>query len=262
MSTDHGGQGVAGAQGDTWLTDDTVWINECFPVETDEHMHVSVYVVRAPEGDVVIDSGSFHHRERIRSRLDRLTGGTGIRAVVLSHSDYPHSGNIDAFRREWGDIEIVASSGAPEIQGLPYARKSRLGETLEVAGRAFEFIDPPLADRSHTSWIYDRAAGGLYTADGFGCHHRPGRCDWTAADFPDGIGTGELFRYHRYALSWLRYVDPDRLRSAVEEIFERHEVSFVAPIHGNPIPEEELPGYLDRFFEAVRRIADAYRPGR
>lgn len=261
MSANRGGGGTAGVERGAALAEGTVWVNECFPLESGEHMHVSVYVVRAPEGDVVVDSGSFHHRERIRSRLHRLTDGAGVRAVILSHSDYPHSGNIDAFRRAWGDIEIVASSGAPEIQGLPYARKSRLGEVLEVAGRAFEFIDPPLADRSHTSWIYDRASGGLYTADGFGCHHRPGQCDWTAADFPDGIGTGALHRYHRYALSWLRYVDPERLRSAVRDVFDRHDVAFVAPIHGSPVPADALPGYLERFFAAVRRIAEEHPAG-
>lgn len=240
--------------------DDTAWINECFPLETGEHMHVSVYVVDAPEGHVVVDSGSFHHRERIESRLREVTGGRGVRAVVLSHSDYPHAGNIGAFRRAWGDIDIVASSGAPEIQGLPYARRSRLGGTLEVAGRTFEFIDPPLADRSHTSWIYDRETGGLYTADGFGCYHRPGQCDWTAADFSGGIGTEALCRYHRYALSWLRYVDPDRLRSAVRDVFARRDVAFVAPVHGSPVPAAELPRFLDRFSEAVRRIAEGYDP--
>lgn len=36
---------------------------------------------------------------------------------------------------------------------------------------------------------------------------------------------------------------------------------FVAPSHGSPIPAGELPGCLDRFFQAVHRIADEYRPG-
>lgn len=258
--TDDGNEGAAPRPSGTRLAEGTLWINECFTLASGEHMHVSVYLVEAPDGHVVVDSGSFHHRERIASRLREATGGRGVSAVILSHSDYPHSGNIDAFRREWGDIDIVASSGAPDIQGLPYARRSRLGGTLEVAGRTFEFVDPPLADRSHTSWIHDRATGGLYTADGFGCHHSPGQCGWTAADFPGGIGTEALYRYHRYALSWLRYVDPARLRSAVDEVFDRRDVAFVAPIHGSPIPATELPTYLGRFADAVRRIAAEYEP--
>lgn len=256
-----GSGGGAGEEGAIPIGEGTLWVNECFPVEARTHMHVSVYVVRAPEGDLVVDSGSFYHRHRIEARLAEVTGGTGVGAVILSHSDYPHAGNLDAFRREWGDIEIVASSGAPEIQGLPYARQSRLGETLEVLGRPFAFVDPPLADRSHTSWIYDRETGGLFTADGFGSYHRPGQCAWTAADYPEGPGTEALYRYHRYALSWLQYVEPDRLRAAVEDVFDRHDVRFVAPIHGSPIPAGELPGYLNRFNDAVRRISSEFRPG-
>jgi len=247
---DAGGAGID-------VAPDTLWLNECFPLDG-YHMHVAVYLIRTPEGSVVIDSGSFHHRDAIRARIDEATGGRGPSAVVLSHSDYPHSGNIDAFREAWGDIEIVASSGAPDIQGLPYARKAHIGGTMEVAGRPFSFLDPPLADRSHTSWIFDRETGGLYTADGFGAYHMPGECGWTSSGYPDGVPEDPVYRFHRDALSWLRYVDPERLRSAIEEIFDEFDVRFVAPIHGPPIARPDLRRYLDRLHGAVRRISAEY----
>jgi len=250
------------AEGVRALTDAVEWIHEDYPLDDVRAVHVSVYLVRAPEGDVLIDSGSFHHRESIRSKLEAATGGRGIRALILSHSDYPHSANIGAFRREWGDFDIVASSGEPSVQGLPYARRSHIGQELDVAGRSFRFLDPPLADRSHTTWIYDVEDRVLFAADGFGAYHRRGRGHHTSRTVPGGIRTADVLDFHRDTLGWLRYVDPPRLEATLREIFDDHPVSWVAPIHGPPIHADDLDDYMERLVQAVARIAGEYRvPG-
>lgn len=238
--------------------DDLIWVNECFPLGPDEHEHVSVYLLDGPDARVVMDSGSFYHRESIRQRLHAIVAEEGLDGLVLSHSDYPHSGNIGAFREEWGDIEIVASSAAPELQGLPYATRCRIGGTMDACGRRMSFIDPPLADRSHTTWIYDHQSGALFTADGFGNVHKPGECDWASSDFPDGIPTDAIRRFHAQALRWLRYVDPPKLEARIREIFESFDVTWVCPVHGNVIPGHDLDRYLDRLSESVRGISADY----
>ena len=236
------------------LTRSVSWIAENYSLGAGRNVHVSVYLIRAGEKNILIDSGSFYHRASLVERISRATEGTGIHSLVLSHSDYPHSGNIPAFRRRWGDFEIVASSGEPEIQGLPYARRSRIGGSLVVAGREIDFLDPPLADRSHTSWIYDRASRVLFVADGFGYHHADDETGLTSRQLPDGFRSEEIYSFHRDTLIWLRYADPDVLMGVLREMFEAREVSWVAPIHGNPIAAEHLDDYLERLEEGVRRI--------
>lgn len=242
---------------ETHLTGDVSWIGECFPLDG-RHRHVSVYLTRHDGRYVVVDSGSFYHREAILDALERATDGEGIDALILSHSDYPHSANVSAFREAWGDFELVASSGSPEIQGLPEATRCEIGGSLSVRGRRYDFIDPPLADRSHTTWIYDRADGVLYTADGFGAHHRPGECAWVSSAFDDGISEERIRAYHETALAWLRYVDPEKVRGAIESIFAEYDVRYVAPIHGNPIAGADVDRYLDRLYRSIERISDAY----
>ncbi|HSR42150.1 MAG TPA: MBL fold metallo-hydrolase [Longimicrobiales bacterium] len=229
------------------------WVHECYPLG-DAHLHVSCYLVRAGEGALIVDSGSFYHRASLSRKLRAATEPDGVGALILSHSDYPHSGNIPAFRGEWGDFDIVASSADADIQGLPYARRSRIGETLHVLGRPFVFLDPPLADRSHTTWIYDPEARVIFTADGFGNLHRPGACALTSRDLPDGVRTDDLHAFHRDTLRWLVYVDPPRLLAALERIFREHPVEWVAPIHGNPIAGADLPAYMDALRGSVERI--------
>lgn len=230
------------------------WVRECFP-ESGGHLHVSVYLVRTRDGDILVDSGSFYHRESLAARIGEATGGRGIQALILSHSDYPHSGNIPAFRGAWGDFDIVASCAEPDIQGLPYARRARIGDTLEVLGRRFTFIDPPLADRSHTTWVYDGTSRILFVADGFGTIHAAGSCDVSWGELPlEGRAEG-VAAFHAQTLRWLRYVDPERLMGTLRGMLERHPPVAVAPIHGPPIFAADLDAFLGDLERAVREIA-------
>ncbi len=238
------------------LTDELVWIEECYDLG-DRHKHVSVYVIRGEDAAILVDSGSFHDREAIAAGVESAVGDRSLDALILSHSDYPHAGNVREFAATDDATELVASSGAPTKQGLPDATKADIGGSMTVAGRDFSFIDPPLADRSHTTWIFDYGSGGLFTADGFGSRHDPGQCSMTSADFLDGVSPAAIEEYHRHELVWLRYVDPERLRDALTDIVERYPVSWVAPIHGHPIAESDLDQYIERLVDAARQISDA-----
>ena len=235
------------------------WIHECFPLSEGRHEHVSVYLVRGPEGNLVIDSGSFVHREAIRGRLERAVGEQGLSAIILSHTDYPHSGNVPDFVKRWGDVDIVASCSDADVQGLPYARRSRIDEPMEVCGRNFLFLDPPLADRSHTTWIYDMEARVVFAADGFGNYHVPGECDRTSPELDGGIRTDDLVRFHEDTLVWLRYADPPELMRALERMVSERPIEWICPIHGNPIHASDLPEYLRILGAAVEDIRARYR---
>ena len=239
------------------LTPSVDWLHQCYPHE-ENHEHVSVYLLRAPDGFVLVDSGSVYHRGGVKAAVDDATGGAGVDAIVLSHSDYPHSGNISALGAGTDSVELVASSGNPEQQGLPDARKVTIGDETTVQGRRLSFIDPPLADRSHTTWIYEHADGVLFTADGFGAYHDPGRCDHTSSDYADGVPSEAVYSYHRDNLVWLRYVDPAKLRVALDDIFKTYDVSAVAPVHGPPVVGDDVDPYLDRLHDAAARVADEY----
>ncbi|WP_101296897.1 MBL fold metallo-hydrolase [Halegenticoccus soli] len=239
------------------ITDSVTWINESI-AHSDFNEHVSVYLIEAETGYIVVDSGSVHHRRSISEQLQDATDDKGVDAIILSHSDYPHSGNISEFRDRWGDVELIASSGSPEIQGLQNATKCTIGGSMDVLGREFSFIDPPLADRSHTTWIYDHASRVLFTADGFGNYHQPEEEDYTSADFDNVTPFEEIYQYHRDNLVWLRYVDPGKLRDALDATLNQFEVSSVAPIHGNPIRGSDLDTYLDRLIRAADKITNEY----
>ena len=240
------------------LTNGVEWINECYSIG-EQHMHVSIYLIRAGDKNIVVDSGSFYHRESIKARLNEATGTQGVGALILSHADYDHGGNVAPLQDEWGDMEIIASSGLPAVLGLPpNVTTSVIGESMEVLGRRFSFIDPPLADRSHTAWIYDHESRVLFTADGFGNHHSAGMCDLISSDIPEGIASDDIYDFHRETLVFLRYFNPAKLRSTLESLFDTYDIAYIAPVHGNPIAPENLDAYLDQLNESVTRISEEY----
>jgi flavorubredoxin len=240
------------------LSDDVWWINESYD-HGNTYEHVSVYLIQHDNQFIVVDTGSFYHREAITRSIEEIVDGSGIDAIILSHSDYPHSGNIGAIQSEWSEVLLVASSGNPAGQGLPpSAVQCTIGESLEVLGRMFSFIDPPLADRSHTTWIYDHGASVLFTADGFGSFHEEGKGDLTSADMENGVPYDNIYKYHKDALVWLRYVDPEKLRKALEQIFDTYQIDWIAPVHGSPIAKEDTEEYLNRLMQAVAQISNEY----
>jgi flavorubredoxin len=241
------------------LIGDVHWISECYPLG-ERHEHVSLYLIRHGDKNIVMDSGSFYHRESIERKLRKATANAGVHALIVSHSDYEHAGNISAFQREWGEFDIYASCGDPKVQGLPYAKQCKIGGTREIFGRVFSFIDPPLADRSHTSWAFDHQSRVLFAADGFGHYHRPGECTWISSQFDGGIRSDDIHDFHRDNIGWLRYVDPDRFRRRLDTMFAELDVSFVAPIHGNPILHADLDSYIDRLVAGATRVANEYVP--
>ena len=242
------------------VTPTVEWVTQCYD-HGGKHEHVSLYLVREGDDVVLVDSGSFYHREAITREVGEATDGDGPDAIVLSHSDYPHAANVSPLGGDTEEVELVASSGSPEQQGLPDARKCEIGGQLEVKGRSFSFVDPPLADRSHTTWIYDHGDGVLFTADGFGNYHEPGQCEFLSGDFTDVTPAEGIYEYHRDNLVWLRYVAPEKVERALDGIFAEFDVNAVAPIHGNPIEGEDVNAYRDRLYDAVCRIADEYEVG-
>ena len=125
----------------------------------------------------------------------------------------------------------------------------------EVLGRRFVVLDPPLADRNHTTWVYDEASRTLFVADGFGTLHAPGACDIDWGRIPEDGRAEGVHEFHAQTLPWLRYADPERVMGALRTMLERHPPAWVAPIHGPPIAEADLGRYMADLDAAVTRIA-------
>ncbi len=237
------------------LSDGVHWLNHTHETTTDSE-HVAAYLLETDDTYVLVDSGAHHHEDGIRDDLRSIMGGPNLDAIVLSHPDLPHSGNIRAVQDLGDDVELICANSSPELVGLPERTRCEPGGTMAVQGRTMSFIDPPLADIIFTTWPYDHETGTLFTADGFGVFHTPDERDHVYREDLEGLTVERLREFHVHTLRWLPMIEPELLMDHVRGIFDQYDVSFLAPAHGNPIAGELIPEYLDRFEAAVGHIAE------
>lgn len=232
------------------------WIRECYP-HGQKHVHVSAYLLTGEGGSVLIDSGSYRHEADISGAIDEVAGAPGLDALILSHPDLPHSGNARRFQDEH-QLDLITFSAMPKIHGLSDVVPVEKGTTRHVAGRKFHFIDPPLLDVPSTAWIYDHSTGALFTVDGFGNYHRPDDCDTTVDETELAVEFEDVYEFHRDALRWLKYVDPQLMLRSLDSLFTDLDVTCIAPTHGNPILPPAISPYRDLLAEAITTISNEF----
>lgn len=242
------------------LTEEVHWISECYE-DRGRHLHVSLYLIQGEE-TILVDSGSEVHGDRVLHQVDELVADGGVDAMVLTHSDLPHSGNISRLRDRWGDFEVFTVTRAPEITlGDDHnVTVCDVGDTLTLGDRDVHLISAPLKDILSSTWIYDAASSVLFTADGFGHYHDPGECDAFSNELDGGISEADVMSFHEDLVPWLPYVDPGKLNLALETIVDSLDLAFIAPIHGNPVVADDVDAYLETLQGVVGEIARRGNP--
>lgn len=237
------------------VTPEIEWINECYPVD-EYHLHVSLYLLEHRGSMVLVDTGSFFHRDRIRAELEALGCFTDLDTLILSNAGFIHAGNISMFL-DSGDVEVVCFIGGPEKHGYTDAISADPGQSLSVGENHFTFIEPIVTDLGSCGWTYHHQTGALFTSDGFGHYHRPGTCEATSDELEGGFEREAVYRFQAETLRWLKYVDPAEIEDAVDRVFDAYDVEYLLPVHGHPIVREDIDDYLEHFVESIYEIAGA-----
>lgn len=239
----------------TQLTDDIDWMFECHDVNG-EHMHLSQYIIHTDDRHILVDAG-LDYEEYLKDAIETCTDGKGIDALLLTQSILPHTRSANAVQDDWEDVDVISAASSPAMVGIRRARSKVMNSTEDVAGREIRFRDPLLTDIVNSNWLYDVESGVLFTAEGFGHYHGRSRCEATSSTFADGIPYERIHRFQRDKLPYLQYVDPTKLRAAVDAVFDELDVSYIAPVHGNPVERSDLGSYLDRVLRSAETLVAA-----
>jgi len=244
------------------ITADLYQIGECVPGETG-HEAVRVYVMLNAGRPILIDCGSHLHHATLMEELERLLNDTNPEYIFLTHSELPHTGNLQAIVKKWPQIKVIVSNVMlPYIEILPVLPLDQIavvnpGTTQKFAGRKLTFLSAFLKDQPGTHWIYDADTGTLFTGDGFGYYHPDGECELFSSEVPGGIPEEGFRAFHQNAFRFLRWVVPEKLYRDLDRLFERYEIKIIAPIHGNAI--FDIPTHLARVKTALWHIYQDYR---
>lgn len=245
------------------VADDLYQIGECVD-GLHGHEAVRFYVLLNDGRPILIDCGSQLYRSESIKELDQVLDGSTPEYVFLTHSELPHSGNLESIASNWPHIHVMVSSiMLPYIEIAPVLPLEQIatvapGSTLEIAGREVSFLDALLKDQPGSQWIYDPKTGTLFTGDGFGYYHPAAQCELFSDEVEGGIREQWFSTYHRDAFRFLRWVSPEKLNDALDNLFLRRDVKIVAPIHGNAI-RGDIPEHVDRLKQAVTSLCMQYR---
>lgn len=234
------------------------WIGNSHQFSPTEAIHVSAYLLQTDEGAVLVDSGSHYHEDEIMDAIKTQLDGQPLSAIIVSHADLPHAGNVTQIREMWSEVDVICATAAPELVGVLNPVNCNPGEELNISDTTFSFIDAPLADITDTVWVYEHQTKTLFTADGFGNHHAPTEAGLTYDEVDGGVTNEQIYEYHRNMFRWLEYVDPDLLTDAVESLFEGFNVRCIAPTHGHPVIGEDVDEYISRFIDILVEIIESY----
>jgi flavorubredoxin len=237
-------------------------IGECV-VGEGGHEAVRVYVLLNNGRPILIDCGSHLHRVKVMAELDELLAGAVPLAIFLTHSELPHSGNLQMVAEKWPDIQVwVSNVLLPYIELAPLLPLGQItavtpGTIFEFGERRLEFVDALLKDQPGSQWLYDSLTKTLFTGDGFGYYHTPEQCELFSDEVEGGIAVAQLRPYHHNAFRFLRWVIPERLNADMDKMFQKRDVQIIAPIHGNAIRDVRL--HVGRLQTAVAEICAPYR---
>ena len=109
---------------------------------------VNVYVVHAPEGDVIVDAGA---------EPGKILGATRgpVAAVLLTHAHADHIGALDAVLSET-NAPFYVHPDAAEATGVGVYEPLDEGQELEIAGETFRVLHTPGHAVGHVTFVVGR----------------------------------------------------------------------------------------------------------
>ncbi|NMB89722.1 MAG: MBL fold metallo-hydrolase, partial [Chloroflexi bacterium] len=95
---------------------------------------VNCYLLRTGEGFVLIDSGNANQRQRLEEELLQAGCGAGdLRAILLTHGDFDHSGNAAYLRAKYGARIAMHAADAPMVEyGNLYASRKNTSRPIRA----------------------------------------------------------------------------------------------------------------------------------
>ncbi|MGC6517663.1 MAG: MBL fold metallo-hydrolase [Candidatus Puniceispirillaceae bacterium] len=223
------------------------------------HEAVRVYVLLNDGCPLIFDSGSHIHSGEIMSDLRQLLGDVPAAYVFLTHTELPHTGNLNVILKEWPEAKLVVSSGIlPHVELPWWVREDQVsygyaGTDEVYGGRRISFSDGILKDQPGTHWMFDRKTGTLFSADAFGYLFPKSADEAFDDELEDGIAPDWIKAYHESAFRFLPLAQGHKVADDIAKVFTVRDVRIIAPTHGNAI-RGNIPDFTEKVITALKEI--------
>ena len=130
---------------------------------------VNVYVIHAPEGDIIVDAGGEPERILASTR-------NPVSAILITHGHADHTSALDALREGTGAPPVYMHPEDAERTGVRGYEPLQDGEGMALAGQRLDVIHTPGHSRGSVTFVVgkDQIVGDLVLPGSVGRTDIPG----------------------------------------------------------------------------------------
>jgi glyoxylase-like metal-dependent hydrolase (beta-lactamase superfamily II) len=216
------------------------------PPGRDGYEAMNVYLLLEDGRGLMIDTGvAVHGRTIVRQVGELLPPGAPL-SVFMTRLELDCLSNLGRLAEAFGVQACYAGGRSNPFDFFDDIESSTIvsqmvklnrvvaGEEVTVSGpRGVRLVATKLRLLS-TNWGYDEATGTLFTSDSFSYLglREPGERPLANGELPTA---DEVYEHMTTKFGFLPAADTTDIRAAVRDVFERHEVTTIAPGHGRII---------------------------
>jgi metallo-beta-lactamase superfamily protein len=262
------------------------WLGACGAGEvngTPIHGHFSVFLLVGDSASLLVDTGVPSSWPVIECQLDAILGDRQLTWIVPTHPEIPHSGSLAALLGKYPKAVVTGDMRDYHLHFPDHAARlapRARGETLDLGGLGFTFVEAVLYDMPSTIWGFERHHQVMFTSDGFLFSHRvpaladgtdldtpahlPGECAMTTSELAEAGSPIDLEMgafVLRMSIFGNRYIDSDLVFGRLRALFDRYPTRLIAPAHGNVVDDVEtsLPVFRAMYERSARTPDPAFR---
>ena len=220
------------------------WTGGCLEFEYEHepiHGHMCTFLVVGSEKTILVDTGHPAHAVNVEATLDAVLGDRPLDYIFPTHTEFPHAGNIPMLLEKYPEAVVIGATGDyrlfyPEWYEAGRFRDVWIGDSLDLGGREFVFLEAVWRDLPNSLWGYDSGSQTIFPADGFAYthHHGVGECDLTSDERPAPDHRQTVYINER-ALFWTRYVGVEATFKQIDDMLENYPAKMIGPAHGGVI---------------------------
>lgn len=128
---------------------------------------VSAFLIRTPEGSILLDGGLPETAPRIVRNLETLGGIRDVRYLLNSHAHFDHAGGLAELKRLSGATLVISEGDAPAVraggQDMPAVAVDRViqdGQTVTLGGTVLTANVTPGHTKGCTTWTMTTRENG------------------------------------------------------------------------------------------------------
>lgn len=232
------------------------WLGGCHKTAVygeEIHVHHSNFLIQG-DRTLLVDVGFPSTWPKVQAHLETLLEGRPLDYVFPTHSEIPHSGNLNKLLASHPEATVVGDMRDFQLYFPEHRERlvqKRPGDEIDL-GRGYRivFLKALFRDLPNTLWAYEPSQQMMLVADGFAYSHHPSRegadfyhtpdeCALTSAELPP-VKVDQMSFIVRAALNWSRYVDVRPLFVELADLLEKeYPTRIIGPAHGNVIVDLE-----------------------